>query len=577
VSARAGRDGSHVTPVAIIGGGVVGLSMAVALWRHGVSSVVLERSAAPNDHPRAHVANPRTLELFRLWGVEREVRAAGLPAEATGNFVWMSAISGHRLGEIRYADGHRDLSFRDRLTVTPEVSCAQDVIEQILRDRLRSATGRDVSYGTNVVAAETLPTGGVELAVEGRGQAIRARYAIAADGAGSLTRRSLGIEMEGPEQLAHFVSMYVRVDLSRWTEQLPAVLYWIVNSRVQGVFISMDGHSRYVFHLRIDPARERAESFTTDRCRSILRDAIGSDDPDVEIVQVGQWLMSGQLAERYRDRDIFLVGDSAHRFPPTGGFGMNTGIQDAHNLAWKLAAVIAGWAPDSLLDSYEAERRPIAEVNRTRSVANFERLEDLATWSLDPLPIIRRLESLGADGEAERARFTKEIESQREHFDKIAQEIGFVYREGALVPELDAAVNGDRGYIDRDAITHAQVGARAPLVRFEGSDGTEVATTDLFEREFVLIANGDSVDWEPATRALAATGVPSRYLEVGRDLIDTDGDWAEISGTQPGGALLVRPDGHIAYRAVRPPHDPKAALRQATARVLGGVGAPVGA
>jgi putative polyketide hydroxylase len=563
------RHPQYDAPVAIIGGSVVGLSTALALSRQGVDSIVLERASEPNAHPRAHVANPRTLELFRLWGVEDAVRAAGLPPEAAGNFIWMSSIAGERLGEIRYDHGAAGSEARQSVTLTPEVSCAQDVIERILRQRLVDTTGRDVRFDANVVAVETEAGSGVTLRVDRDPREIRARYAVAADGAGSPTRKRLGIGMEGDEELAQFVSIYLHADLSKLTSELPAVLYWIVNPEVQGVFISMDGRKRYVFHVRMDPSRERAEDFTVERCQALLRAAIGSDDVDVDVVKVGHWLMSGQLAERYRQDDVFLVGDSAHRFPPTGGFGMNTGAQDAHNLAWKMAAVLSGWADDSLLDTYEPERRPIAHMNSTRSVANFRRLKELASWSLDPLPIIERLSDAGETGRHERARFAAEIESQREHFDKIVQELGFVYREGALIPDGHLNDADERwSYVDAEAVRQARVGARMPLVRLRRADGTEVATTDMFEREFVLLANGGSGEWEAALPVLKQAGIPASYYEIGRDLLAPAGAWDRVSGTEPGGLLVVRPDGHLAYRAPTACSDAPSRLRGVFERIL---------
>lgn len=550
-------------PVAIIGGGVVGVSMAVALARQQVHSVVLEQASGPNNHPRAHVANPRTLEIFRLWGVEEEVRAAGLPSAATGRFEWLTAISGSQLGEIHYA---REVLGTD-VTLTPEVSCAQDVIESILRRRLVALTGQKLHYAACVTDIVQESDGSVLLEVQGGSQFVRARYVIAADGASSPTRKRLGIPMEGPEELARFVSIYLHADLSRWTEKLPAVLYWIVNARVQGVFISMDGRSRYVFHLRIDPARERFEEYTPERCRAIMRDAIGADLLDLEIRKVGQWVMSGQVAERYRMGNVFLVGDSGHRFPPTGGWGMNTGIQDAHNLAWKIAGVLSGWAPEALLDTYESERRPVADVNRSRSVSNFTRLEDLATWSLDPLPIIARLEDPGPAGEAEHARFRAEVERQREHFDKLGHELGFCYRQGALVPEATHASSSASASSDHSLVPLVRVGARLPLVRMKRPDGSALATTDLFEREFVLLANG-SASWQDATSRIAREGVPITCLEMGRELVDPNGSWSTTSETRAGGAILVRPDGHVALRCRTVPEDPDAMLVAAMETIL---------
>lgn len=556
--------------MAIVGGGVVGLSMAVALARQGVRCTVLERAPEPNHHPRAHVANPRTLEIFRLWGIEDRVRAAALPPEATGNFTWMTAISGVRLGELRYDHGDEQLAQRHRVTVTPEVSCAQDQIESILHDRLTELTGQGVRYGAKVT--DVVDHGArAAVQIEGDPEPVWARYVIAADGAGSATRRRLGVEMDGPEELARFVSIYLHVDLSPWVGERPCVLYWIVSSRVQGLFISMDGRGRYVFHTRLDPTREAFSDYTPQRCRALVREAVGSEDVDPDIRQVGQWIMSGQVARRYRHGRVFLAGDAAHRFPPTGGFGMNTGIQDAHNLAWKLAGVLRGWAPEGLLDSYDLERRPVAEFNCAQSVRNFHRLERLASWSLDPMPLVRRLEDQGSLGVSERERFRDEVEHQRDHFDKLHQELGFVYRRGALVPDGDPAA-GAQTCVPASSATfdpRVEVGARVPLALLRRPDGTDVATTDLFERQFVLLAGG-SPGWGEACAALAADGVPLQCVELGRDLHDSRHAWADVCDGST--AVLVRPDGHVAFRTDASCPDPAATLREAMRTILAGGG-----
>ena len=560
------RSGSKadVLPVVVVGGGVVGISTAVALERQGVESLVFDRRAFPNPHPRAHVANPRTMEIFRLWGVEGRVREAALAGGVTGNFVWRRSIAGEELGRLSYRDAHEGTE-RNAVTLAPEVSCAQDVIEGILRDYLAERTGDSVRYSSEVTDVSRLDAETMAVTVAGEPEPILARYVVAADGAWSATRAGLGIEMEGPEELARFVSIYAYADLAPWTGDMPAVLYWIVNDAVQGVFISMDGRGRYVFHVRMDPRRERFEDFTPERCRELILAAVGAET-DVEVRDVGHWIMSGQVAARYRESNVLLAGDAAHRFPPTGGFGMNTSIQDAHNLAWKLRAVLSGWAPDSLLDTYGPERRPVAGANRSRSVSNFLKLESLAAWAANPRPILERLADTGEVGAAERCRFAAEIETQRSHFDKLEQELAFIYREGALVPAENAS---GRAAEAPDPLAHVEIGARFPLIFFTAPDGERIGSTDLFEREFVLFTASASA-WNAGVAAARAAGVPIRLMEIGTELRLDLGDWTVASGAKPGGAVLVRPDGHVAYRAVSADADPEAALRTALDRTLSG-------
>ena len=196
-----------------------------------------------------------------------------------------------------------------------------------------------------------------------------AAWVVGCDGAASTTRRLAGIPMEGPEALAHVVGIYFHADLESLAVERPAVLYWTIDEEVPGTFIALDGSQRWVFHAAWDTERSSIESYSEERCREILRRAIGLD-VKTEIRSVRPWTMTAQVAARYREGRVLVAGDAAHRFPPTGGFGMNTGVQDAHNLAWKLAAVLGGQAGPQLLDSYESERRPVGQGNCDWSARN---------------------------------------------------------------------------------------------------------------------------------------------------------------------------------------------------------------
>jgi 2-polyprenyl-6-methoxyphenol hydroxylase-like FAD-dependent oxidoreductase len=506
------------------------------------------------------------MEIFRLWGIEDQVRERALMASVTGNFVWRRSIAGEELGRLSYEGRAENRPERRGVTSAPEVSCAQDVIEEILRDRLATLTDDRVRYDREVTDVARIDDDLMAVKVKGEAEPLLARYVIAADGAWSRTRDALGISMEGPDELARFVSIYLHADLSRWTDEEPAVLYWIVNDEVQGVFISMDGRGRYVFHVRIDPTRDHFEDYSAERCRRLVLAAVGAQT-EIEIKDVGNWIMSGQVAERYRHGNAFLIGDSAHRFPPTGGFGMNTGVQDAHNLAWKLAAALSGWAGDPLLDSYETERRPVADANRTRSVSNFLRLESLACWAADPRPILERLGTPGEVGLAERRRFAQEIERQRDHFDKVEQELAYVYENGAVVRDHPGASAGARDPLD--VLSHVEVGARFPLLVIRNRAGEKVNSTDLFEREFVLLTMAGSA-WRAAVDGARRAGVPIALRPLDSDLQLDVATWTAATGTEPDGAVLVRPDGHVAHRETAAPTDPQAALQTAVDRILSG-------
>jgi 2,4-dichlorophenol 6-monooxygenase len=262
--------------------------------------------------------------------------------------------------------------------------------------------------------------------------------------------------------------------------------------------------------------------------------------------------MTLQVAERYRAERIFLVGDAAHRFPPTGGLGLNTGVQDAHNLAWKLAAVESGWAPPSLLDSYDTERRPVARENAEVSGRNAGRMLEV-------------YQALGTSGDGTRDRVRAAIANQAEHFDMLGLQLGFRYETGALVRDGSAAPIVENAV--REYVPTGRPGARLPHA-WTRSDGVRVSTLDLVHPDrFTLIAGAAGERWTEAAATIASP--PLGCLAIGADVPDAGGAWARQLGIEADGALLVRPDQHVAWRAPRGVDDPRAALRAALAAILG--------
>ena len=235
--------------------------------------------------------------------------------------------------------------------------------------------------------------------------------------------------------MVNTVNIHFQADLRTLTKDRPAILYWTLDPAVTGTFIAYNLSSSIVLSHRFDPNEVSADSFTVARCRELVAGAIGDSSIKINILGAGPWVMTAQVAERYRAGRIFLAGDAAHRFPPTGGLGLNTGIADAHNLAWKLAAVRDGYAADGLLDSYEAERRPVAVVNCNQSFVNADRLLELfdlvalSPESRDQRPFAERL----VDPAFLKA-VQKSIENQREHFDSLALQLGYIYGEPDYVP-----------------------------------------------------------------------------------------------------------------------------------------------
>jgi 2-polyprenyl-6-methoxyphenol hydroxylase-like FAD-dependent oxidoreductase len=535
---------SYETPVLIVGAGPAGLTAALLLSRLGIASRVVERRASPQSAPAAHVVNARTFEIFRAAGVDMKALAAAArnPADAA-LVLWMTTLAGEELGRLPYERQGDDVL---ALTPTPLRNLSQHRLEPILLDEVRRCANVDVAYGQEWLES-TQDASGVTSRIRGfqdRVYELRSRWLVAADGAGSPVRRLLGIAPLGPDRLQSFVMMHLEVDLRPLVGERRGVLYWTTAPGAVGTFVAHDLASTWVYMHPWDPDTESATDYTEAVCADIIRRALGTDAVPFTVRTVRTWAMSAQVAERYRDARVLLVGDAAHRFPPTGGLGLNTGVQDAHNLMWKLAAVEAGWADEALLDTYEVERRPVAQRNADVSLANAMRLGEVYQ----------------ALATGDRAQIAAAIANQAEHFDMLGLQLGFTYEAGALLADgSDAPASTVRDYVPS-----ARPGSRVPHA-WVRRDGVRISSLDLLAYDrFTLITGPAGGPW---TKAQGGP-VPLACVTIGRDVVDGDGRWMALLGIESTGAVLVRPDQHVAWRAPRAVADPVATLADVLARVL---------
>jgi 2,4-dichlorophenol 6-monooxygenase len=555
-------------PYLVVGAGPVGLMGAILLARQGRHTLVLERRPSPQRAPAAHVVNARSFEICRQAGVDMAAiaRASRDPADA-GLSIFVTRLNGEEIGRLPFEQQGDDCL---RHTPTPLRNLAQHRFERILVDTLEKLPQAEIRYAHQWESAEQ-DEGGVTSTVRDldsqEAYEVRSRFLIAADGAGSRVRKSLGIEMDGPPRLRSFLMIHFEAALRPLVSDRPGVLYWVLDPEIGGTLVAHDIDREWVYMHDFDPDRESEQDYDDERCRSLVLRAIGEDVP-LRIRHRGTWNMSAQVAQAMRDRRIFLAGDAAHRFPPTGGLGLNSGVQDVHGLVWKLGAVEDGWAPASLLDSYEIERRPVAQNNADQSLRNAMKLAAVpqALGTLEE-PTTARMQATLADAAGRRA-VQDAIASQAEHFDMLGLQLGYAYAEGALAPDGSEAPRLDNPV--RQYVASSRPGARLPHAWLE-ADGERVSSLDLVHSDgFTLLSWGEHEAWAHAIAAVPA--FPLRQVRIGVEVEEPDSHWADVCGIEPGGALLVRPDQHVAWRATSLPDDPAADLRSAFEVILGSVG-----
>ncbi len=600
------------TEVIIVGAGPTGMSLALMLARDGVRCCVVEQNAGPQPHPAACILNTRTMEVFREIGIANDVLRQAQPADERSQITWVSSLSGRQLGNLNAAPNDIEL-IRSLSPVTTTVF-PQNRLEPLLWEKARQHSLIRILPAHRLSGLQSSADGviaEVQRSDTGRpgppARFIAAEYLVGCDGASSATRELTSIDCQG-EILQPMISIYFTADLRRYVEHRPSILYWVFNSKLLGVLIAHWLPTEWVLMTPYFPPQESREDFDGPRCKALITAAVGDASISCQVKHVGTWSLSTRMADCFGNGRVYLAGDAAHAFPPTGGLGLNTGVQDAHNLAWKLQYVLRSLAPRQLLDTYEQERRPVAELNLSHSVKNYFNMDQLIQpvglsltdlrrlvgiqqsrwfrglptrmqrWLVRTATGLRlrrmqRFDDAGARGKRARQALQQQLPHQRAHYCFLGLDLGFAYQSSAILNESQPQPKAADPISEYRPTTWP--GSRLPHCWIE-RDGAIISTLDLVTgRNFQLLIHEDHRDtWaETVVRIRQESGIPlvctcicqAELLRTttiaGVDMaFDLHNAWASLSEVGTEGAILVRPDGHVAWRTNLCPKDPEKTL-----------------
>lgn len=542
---RAGPERKHVD-VAIVGGGPVGMVLALLLDRSGVSCAIFNSDRDTRLHPKGSTESARSMEIFRVLGVAEGVRALGLPEDHPTDVAYFTRFGGYELARLRMPSRADALHARRSAAKTEQVPeplhrANQMHVDRLLLNRVRTCPRIVDRFGWRVDALEQ-DAEGVTVGATGEHGAQehwRARYAVGCDGGRSFVRKVVGIGFRGEGSLedryfgGRMFSTYIRSPALRdLLHPRRAWQYWAINPDVRSTVISVNGNDEFLLRTKAAAPNEAPDDATV---RGVMDQCAGTRTA-IEIIGHEPWTAGTALvAERFQNRRVLLAGDAVHLFTPTGGFGMNTGLEDAFNLAWKLAACVQGWAGPRLLASYEEERLPIA-LRNTRAARQL-------SMNINEVDAPLQIEEDAAAGAALRAVTARQLATFAEQFASLGVQLGARYDQSPIIVP-DRAPPPDDFIVYRAT---SQPGGRAPHAWLDGHHGPGASLFDRLGRGFTLLRLGPRPPRaESLSNAAERRGLPLSVLDV----VDTD--VRDLYGCD---LALIRPDQHVAWRGNGPPHD----------------------
>jgi 2,4-dichlorophenol 6-monooxygenase len=578
------------TDVLVIGTGPAGSATAALLAGYGVETLVINRYRWLANTPRAHITNQRTMEVLRDLGpeVEAEAYLHAADQDLMGENVFCESLAGEEIGRMK-SWGNHPLSRAEHLLSSP---CRMNDLPQTFMEPIlfktagsRGAQSRmSMEYLSHAQDADGVTTTCLDR-LTGKELTVRSRYLVGADGGNSLVTEHAGLPFEGKMGVGGSMNILFRADLSKYVAHRPSVLYWVMQpgADVGGIGMGLVRMVRpwnewlIVWGYDISqPAPVVDAAMAT----QVARQLVGDPTLEIDLISASVWTVNNLYATHMQNGRVFIMGDAAHRHPPSNGLGSNTSIQDAFNLAWKLAAVIKGQAGPALLDSYSQERAPIAKQIVTRanqSIGEFGPIFEALGMDggVDHDKIKANMDArcdATPGGARQREALRKAIAFKNYEFDCHGVEMNQRYASGAVVTDgqPEPAFTQDR------QLHYAPTtwpGARLPHVWVFDGAGRKQSTLDLCGRgKFTVLTGIGGQAWANAAAAAgAAHGLDIRVHIIGprQAFADHTGDWARASEIADAGCLLVRPDHHVAWRALDMTATPAADLKRALAQILG--------